>query len=62
MEAIKSNIRNASDMEKDHKYEIFANILKNKKQFITNDTINSLFDMVKTPKDSFLYVYIKINF
>jgi len=58
MEAVKSNIRNASDMDKDHKYEIFANILKNKKQFITNNTVINLFEMVKTPKDGFLYVFV----
>jgi len=53
MDAIKSNIRNASDMDKDHKYEIFANILKNKKHLITNSTVDNLFEMVRTPKDGF---------
>jgi len=54
MEALQSNNKNSSDMEKDHKYEIFANILKNNKQFITNETVETLFKMVKTPEDGFL--------
>ncbi|OUM69411.1 hypothetical protein PIROE2DRAFT_2715, partial [Piromyces sp. E2] len=61
IDAIKTNIiRNTSDMDKDHKYEIFANILKNKKHLITSDTVKSLFEMVKTPKDGFLYGLILI--
>jgi len=53
MEALQSNIKNASDMDQDHKYEIFANILKNKKYFISNETVKNLFNMVKTPEDGF---------
>ncbi|ORY27951.1 hypothetical protein LY90DRAFT_674226 [Neocallimastix californiae] len=59
MEALQSNNKNSSDMEKDHKYEIFANILKNNKQFITNETVETLFKMVKTPEDGFLNSIIK---